>query len=85
MMFEYKEVEVILQSSYENGDYNNLLIDNKNFAYDVLRRAISSPGHELTVLQNFNGVTFILPMVLPLNTKNPKETIDRFFQLLVLS
>jgi hypothetical protein len=75
-LIEYKEVKIVDQA----GRCADILIDGEAYRYDIV--------HSQTFLENkeygLSGVHFVLPRILPLNVENPKETIDRFFKLLIL-
>jgi hypothetical protein len=74
----YKEVKILSQSI--SGNCNNLLIDGSPFNYDIIY------GRRQTILYNKIDHSYLsINIDLILNVENPKETIDKFFKLLLLA
>jgi hypothetical protein len=70
----YKEVKCI----YGSGPYNDISVDGQSAVYDVL------VGSNCTRFYLIGGSWMVLKTRLPLNKNNPKETLDKFFKLLLL-
>lgn len=84
-MMDYKEVSIDCGGTRHHpvAQCNNILIDGKYWAYDIEK------DDNYTVLHNRfwehkDGKRFQINCILELNSNNPKETIDKFFKLLML-
>jgi hypothetical protein len=89
-MIDYKEVSVV---SIEQGMQflwkATLLIDNNLWIYEVCGE--NDPHHRYSALENtpfgnrYEHQLFRVKTTIRLNYRNPKETLDKFFKLLVIS
>lgn len=73
---EYHTVEVLGTGKYH--PYHDLIIDGVVWAYDIYIDNTTRFGCSI------GGIEYNLPIALPLNRDNPKETLDKFFKLLML-
>ena len=67
---------------FYNEVYNHLIIDGGIFLYYYQ----INTKYTKTILHSIDGnsIVYVLNTLLPLNYKNPKETLDTFFKLLIL-
>jgi hypothetical protein len=80
----YKEVKLILSS--DKGLSNDLMIDGIEYWYDMSDGSDPTDGHSTTLMDPKNlKIRYDIDIILPLNPDNPKETLDKFFALLLLA
>ena len=78
---EYKKVKIVHGSVDVKGNFfcNDLNIDGTDAEYDI-----NVIRNTTTFKMGYSGHSLVLKRALMLNEKNPKETLDRFFKLLLL-
>jgi len=78
---KYESVSVIFRSGSDR--YHVLVVDGEDAEYDIIPEG---NGGWRTRFRFWNSkVSYYIPIKLELNRANPKETLDRFFKLLLLS
>lgn len=74
----YKEIVIISSSCKDEYRFFDLLIDGNPAEYD------SNGKRTFFRMGNVGERAMMIKKSLPMNEQNPKETLDRFFKLLML-
>lgn len=75
----FNEYEVKFLEWVGNPQFAKISINNSTWYYDAYYST------RRTHLWDRNGEAFVLPCIVLLDENNPKETIDHFFKLLMVS